>query len=277
MVKINIGIASYGSQPPEWWQQMAFMLSGLHQYGISIGSLHVANSMHTAGNRNIVVKAFLQTISEWLLWIDTDNIIPIGGIKRLLDTQKVLVCGLYYQKSDGYKPVAYKRLPNNRYRPIEKWNRGELLPIDMAGMGATLVHRSVYEEIEKQFMIVQRWSGGISLIHKDDIEGELPEDFGKVSPRMVGGTYQESMVKPDHKQDYFPHYIMEYGRTEDVVFFENAKRVGVQPFVDTSVEVTHITVRQITGVDYRKELRVSKQTIPAITEYVDASLLEVGE
>lgn len=277
MDKINIGIASYGTQPADWWQHLAHMMGGLYQYDIKIGTLHTGNSMSAAGNRNIITHSFLKTTSEWLLWIDTDNNIPIGGIRRLLDTKLPVVCGLYYQKTDGHKPVAYWLLPNNRYKPIKGWKRGELVPIDMAGMGATLVHRSVYEEIERQFIPVQRWTGGIALVHKDDITGELPDDFGDVSPRIVNGVYQESMIKPDHKIDYFPHYIMEYGHTEDVTFFKNVCRIGIQPYVDTSVEVDHLTSRRVNGKDYRAEMRKNREKIPQVTEWLDVEMLEVGQ
>lgn len=277
MKKLSFGIASYGTQTAEWWQHLAYMMATLGQYDIELGTIHTSNSMNAATNRNAITDLFLKTDTEWLLWIDTDNNIPIGGIKRLMDTGKRLVCGLYYQKTGKHLPVAYWQLANNRYKPIKDWRRGELLPIEMAGMGATLVHRSVYEEIEKQFVVIQNWTGGTRLVHKDDLQGELPKDFGNVSPRVVDGVYMESVIQPDHKVEYFPHYIFEYGHTEDVPFFRNACRIGIQPFVDTSVEVLHLTSRRVMGKDYREAIKKSTVKVPQTTEYIDVQIMEAEQ
>lgn len=266
--KLCIGIASYGDQAPEFWEPLVFLTGSLHRYDIDFTGLLVARSMSTDGNRNRIVDMFKKNKAEYILWIDTDNVIPLGGVRRLLDAKKDIISGLYYQKAEPYIPVAFNRIENNRYIPIADWNRGEILPIDMAGMGATLVHRSVYFRIEDEMRVVQRWDGGITTVHKDDIDGKIHDKLKNLTPKLCEGSLREEVIHPDHKIDAWPHYRLEYGRTEDVVFFENARRCGFQPFVDTSVEVDHIYRTKITGKTYRDCIREKQTKIPMTTEYV---------
>lgn len=276
MDKLAIGIASYGEQPADWWEHLAWELGTLHKYNIDLIGIYTARSMATDSNRNRITSSLLKSKADWFYWIDTDNNTPMGGIRRLLDTKKELVSGLYFQKNEKRLPVAYLQIGTNRYRPIKDWNRGELLPIDAAGMGACLVHRSVFETIEKNFTVLARWNGGITVVHNSDIRGEIGKEIGS-PPKLVDGVWQETFHLPEFEVEYFPHFILQYGRTEDMVFYENARRCGFQPFVDTSVEVEHLMWRRITGADYREALHRETSSIPRLTEYVDVELLEASK
>lgn len=254
--RISIGLAAYGTQPPEWWAPFANMCGTLKHYDIDLAGIHLAKTMLTDSNRNQVVELFMKTDSEWLLWVDTDNIFPPGGVRRLLDTQLPFVSGVYYLKSEPYTPVAYWRQANNRYEPIHDWNPGEIIPVAMAGMGAVLTHRSVYETIEKQFEVLQTWDGALITVHKDDIRGSIPKKIDlEDKPRVMEGVYRYQVHKPDFEIGAWPHFRLESGRTEDVIFYENALRAGIQPYVDTGVEVGHIGQTTVEGGKYRDELR----------------------
>mgnify|MGYP002641831865 CR=1 FL=1 len=280
MDNISIGIASYGDQPADWWEWLAWMCSMLHTEDINLVSIETARSMNTAGNRNRIVNAFLgrkgKNIADWLYWIDTDNITPAGGIRRLLDDRKEIVNGLYYQKSKEELPVAYMKTEFNHYEPITNWTRGELIPVAAAGMGATLVNRCVYEKIEEEFVVLQRHTGGVTCIHKDDIKGKIFKEPAKDGPKMVDGYLRERLITPTYDYKFFPHYILEYGRTEDMLFYENALQVGFVPYVDTMVEVDHLYWSKKTGATHRQAVRESKISIPQMTEYLDVELLEVS-
>jgi hypothetical protein len=271
MDQISLGIASYGEQPADWWEWLAWTTRSLVDDNIDLISIETARSMNTASNRNIIVKDFLKKKSEWLFWIDTDNITPFGGIRRLLDDRKEIINGIYFQKDDKSLPVAYDILPTNRYTPIRDWSRGEIIPVAAAGLGATLVHRSVYEKIQEEFVVLQRHTGGHTTLHRDDIKGPIPTELDIKPPRMLHGVYRERLIQPTEKMEVFPHHILEFGRTEDMVFYENARRVGFVPYVDTSVEVGHLHWKLKTGADYRKVVR--RELEPRMVEYMDVEKL----
>lgn len=266
--KLAIGIAAYGTQQQHWWSSLATMTATLHTYDIALTNIYIAGSMNTDRNRNTIADAFMQGKADWLLWIDTDNTIPLGGVRRLLDTQKEIVGGLYYQKAKPYLPVAYTRNPNGRYSNIKDWNRGELLPVDAIGMGATLTHRCVYEAIKDNYRVFQRWTGGITTIHKDEFSGILRTEFpSDPKPRVKGSQYREWLIIPTTEEQYFPYFMLEFGRTEDMWFYETAIRVGYKPYVDTSVECQHITEKVVCGDTYREYLIETETSQVVMTEY----------
>lgn len=252
MEKVIFGIAAYGTQPAGWWSKLLTTATTLEKYDIQYLGTLIGASMSADNNRNQIVQSFLKTDAEWLYWIDTDNPPPLGAIRRLLDTGKKLVTGLYFLKDAPYTPVMYLKNDQNLYNPCMNWNRGEILPIDSAGMGALLSHRSVFEDIQAQCTVVQRWDGGQFAIHKNDIVGSLPErvNAGK-RPKIINGRYSETVCKPQLTVKPFPWFALEYGRTEDHYFFELAARCGHELWVDTSIEVPHMGGREVTGEHYR--------------------------
>ena len=257
--RVAIGIAAYGTQPPQWWQHLATMIAGLPGYGIEFCGLKVASVMSTDKNRNAIAKAFLNGNADYLLWIDTDNTIPIGGLKRLLESGKELVSGLYHLKVPPYTPVAYRRAPDGAgYLPIHGYRMGEIIPIDMAGMGACLVHRSVYEKIQDSYIMLVRHNGTIALMHVDDITGKI-SDTRTTKPKVHNSQYLETLRKanPDKDQPW-PFYYLEYGRTEDVPFFEMAQRCGFQAYVDTGVDCPHLGPTEVTSHDRYEYLSQQK-------------------
>lgn len=249
--KVVIGVPCYGDQNPEWWAQLAINTAIWSQeYELM---LIVANTMATDHNRNDITDRFLKSDAEWLFWIDADTVVPSAAIQRLMGLGKTLASGLYYGKNPPHNPIAYVKW-NNAYKSIEgtqSWEVGEILPVDASGMGCMLTHRSVYEDIKKDFKILQRVNGGLMPVHKNDIEGDLQtshEHDGKV----YRGQLRTRMVEPTIEDMKYPFFGLEFGRTEDIWFFELASRVGHKVWLDTGLECGHLRPKAFTGADYRE-------------------------
>ena len=254
MPKICVGVPYYGGVYGEWWVQFAQHMSELHKT-IELDGILGIGAMAADHNRNVIVDEFLKRDVEWLFWIDADTIVPMGAIDRLLSTRKTLVSGLYYGKKEPNPPIAYY-IHNGAYCPLDKkrrWEKGELLPVDACGMGCMLTHRSVFEDINKNYSLFQYVGGALTAIHKDDIIGEVPlnakhKDDGKV----IGGQYRQRIIPVTLENAKFPYFALEHGKTEDLWFFELARRVGHKPYLDTSVECIHLRIDGFTGEDYRE-------------------------
>lgn len=272
---VAIGVVSYGTQPPNWWQHLAVMIAKLPNYGIEFKGLLSATSMNADRNRNEVTRVFLNGNADYLLWIDTDNIIPFGGVKRLLESGKELISGLYHLKVPPYTPVAYKRLEDGSgYLPLSNFRMGEIIPIDMAGMGACLVYRRVYEEIMNQHILLARHNGTVQPMHVDDITGNI-SDTRTEKPRVHNSQYLETMRRANQDKDKaWPFYYFEYGRTEDVPFYEMAQRVGVQAFVDTGVDCPHIGPSEVTSQNRRDYLTEQKIELKREQDWQEMLVLE---
>lgn len=255
--KVSIGVVCFGQQSHNWWSKMITFVGTIHHYGIDYRGSIVAQSMLTDSNRNIVVEEFLKTDAEWLFWIDADNPPILGGLSRLLDTGKTLVSGLYYTKEKNSHPVAYYRMDDGMYASIDRtgsWNPGELFKVDAAGMGCCLTHRSVYEDIRSNYKVIQYVrDGGVGCVHNNDINGKLDSKGVKRhgSGEVKGSFIKEHVIETDHR---FPYFMFGHGRTEDLHFFEIAKRSGHPCWLDSSVEVDHIGEHAYTGDEFRQKV-----------------------
>lgn len=251
MTKIAVGIPCYGAQDPEWWSQLAINMAVWgREYELT---LIVASTMAADHNRNDIVDRFLKSDAEWLFWIDADTVVPMGAIRRLLATGKTLASGLYYGKHPPHNPIAYVRY-NKAYVSIERtqnWEKGEIIPVDASGMGCMLTHRSVYEDIKENFTILQRDGGGLVPVQNKNIIGAIDEKH-EHDGKVYKGQFRTRMLQPTIENMRFPFFGLEFGRTEDIWFFELAAIVGHKVWLDTSLECGHLRPKAFTGEEYRE-------------------------
>jgi hypothetical protein len=259
--KVAFAVPFYSVVDGVWWVQTTdFIVNTIPT--IEYHGLIAMGTMATDHARNTIVDDFLyKSNAEWLFWIDADTLVPVGTLSRLLALGKTLVSGLYYGKNPPHPPIAYYKLPNGTYIPIDKqegWEKGEILPVDATGFGCMLTHRSVFEDIRKNYEIFQYANGGIASVHKNDVVGEFGttadgyhrhEHDGKV----YKGQYRERLINPTIDGVKFPFFMLEHLRTEDMYFFDHAARVGHKPWLDTSIECGHLRPVPYQGKDYRDE------------------------
>lgn len=253
--KVAFGIPTYGSQHPTWWVPFIRQVGLLHKYDIEFIDVFQHGTMRTDGNRNFISRQFLASEAEWLFWVDADNVNPIASVRRLLDTAgntRTLVSGLYYTKEKNPIPVVYAYHEDGRYHHLTQWERGEIIPIEAAGMNCCLMHRSVLEDIDKNYVSLRMSIGGDMAVHRDDIVGDVfKEKTGPNDNKVVDGVFHLRVYTPTEPVNV-QFFELRYGRTEDMNFFEKARRVGHQLWLDTSVECGHLKYQGITGKEYRE-------------------------
>jgi hypothetical protein len=253
--KVAFGVPTYGSQDPTWWVPFARQVGLLHIYDIEFVDVIQHGTMRTDGNRNVISRRFLSTEAEWLFWVDADNINPIASVRRLLDTagdNRTLVSGLYYTKIENPNPVVYTDAKHGRYRPLGQWERGEIIPVEAAGMNCCLMHRSVLEDIDKNYVTLRMTCGGDIAVHRDDIVGDVFEEKeDETDNKIIDGQWRFRVFAPAEPANV-PFFELRFGRTEDMGFFEKARRVGHQLWLDTSVECGHLRQVPVTGKEYRE-------------------------
>lgn len=263
MRKVCIGIPVYGQQPHEWWKPFAQQLYELGKTeDIEIIDILDQGSMHTDHNRNGIARRFLEyQDAEWLFWVDADNKNPVTALQRLLGHEKPMVSGVYYARSEAEPiPIAYIRLEDGRYKVISGWRRGEVIPADAAGMNCLLTHRSVYEMIDQKYVSLMRLTGGIIPVHVDDLRGDIfPDTEDETDGLVVNGQLRERLIEPPDGNQV-PFFRTEFGRTEDYGFFEMAKRVGFDFWIDTTIECGHIMNTEIEGKEYREFVKEKNQS-----------------
>lgn len=241
---VCLGIACNKYQAPEFWIPLVAARGPVTHFAWSqnaVAELEPSDYMArfssargalTDTNRNQVVTYFLDhTDCDYLFQLDDDVKIYHSlekTVGRLLAHEYPICSGIYYRGCDPYGPIGFIQEPESKgYAHLPDWEPGSLIKVDAVGMGCTLIHREVFEEMKKQFAIVMDWRGAYRLEHPDDTDHFAPSD---------------QIITMDDLPDYarFPWYALQYMRTEDLYFCENAKRIGYDIWLDTSLELDHL-------------------------------------
>lgn len=280
-VRVDVGVACSGFQTPEWWNGLIGSLiaeerGDLVTLGqtLAISSAlpdHNKNNVLTSGiapahekrrnsltdaNRAGVVGRFLDGTADYLMFLDDDTVHVPGTISQLIRLQREIAAGLYYNPKPPCNPIAYMRGENGLYAPLEDWSFGALVQVDSVGMGCTLIHRSVFERIQAEHRVFVRPNGSLAVVHQSQVYGEWkPVAWNGRPDEYVMDGILHTRVKLPEKDDTrkFPFFALEYGRTEDHHFCELAANVGIRPWVDTTINCTHIKSHGFTRADYLRE------------------------
>ena len=280
---VDIGVACSNNQLSVWWSGVFGSLLSDMQLGIEIRQIisissalpdHNKNNMvgalawqaeqkdrmkRTDVNRNEISKSFLSGGSkgpaEWLFMLDDDTVPPNGTLSHLLSLKKDFVAGLYFNSNPPYNPIAYIR---NRegpgYYALYDYPHGTLTQVDSVGMGCTLIHRSVFERIMAEHIVLSRPNGSLYPIHKSKAIKDKIKGLDEHGDEYVSDGYLITKLNELEENDAraWPFYSMEYGRTEDHHFCELADNVGIKPWIDTRIQCEHIKTKEMTYERYRE-------------------------
>lgn len=259
LTKVALCMPIYGYQSANFWVPFTREVADSFQHGVHFSKFFSATTMATDKNRNEIVRQFLESDLEWSYWHDADNINPAWAASQLLQTAITgdykIATGIYFLKAKPYAPVIYRRQPDGRYDALENWSRGEIVEVDAAGMNCVLIHRSVFEDIKKNYRVVQRLhSGGLVPVHKDDIQGDLfDSQYDEREGKVIDGVFYQRVIEPATKTNV-PFFFMEYNRTEDMAFFEMARRLDYKIAADTRVECGHLREVEIAMKDHAEAM-----------------------
>ena len=112
--------------------------------------------------RNKVVRQFLATDCDRLLFVDADMVFGPAQIARLCAHDAPIIAGLYFIGSayECYPTIMHPTPDGERVR---EWARGQVVETDATGCGFLLVKREVFEKTGEPWF---QWNG----------EGDLGED-----------------------------------------------------------------------------------------------------
>lgn len=147
--------------------------------------------------RNEIVEFALSQNANYIYWLDDDVIAPPDSFLKLANHGKDIINGVYWSKSNPPMPLLFR---NHLEGPYYDWHVGDLIEIDAAGMGLTLVKTDVYRKMQK----------------------ELPGPWYSTEY----GSFPGVKATP-------------FNNTEDLYFYWKARQMGYQVWADTSVQALH--------------------------------------
>lgn len=157
---------------PKTLQSMLAMVNYSAQKGIKINHIGITERCLVDDARNTLTEGFLKSPTEWLFWMDSDMTFPGDTLVKLFDLAEKkdakMVTGIYYQRKGMNYPCIWSRGEvtennnttgmggikgkDNRYagsflmiHPDKK----EPFEVHAAGYGCVLVHRTVYEMMDR--------------------------------------------------------------------------------------------------------------------------------
>jgi predicted SAM-dependent methyltransferase len=150
-----------------------------------------------ADARNEIVEFALSQGANYIYWLDDDVIPPPDAFLKMYNQHKDIINGVYWSKSNPPMPLLFR---GHLDGPYWDWHMGDLIEIDAAGSGLTLVKTDVYRKIQK----------------------EMGDPWYSVQYSSFAGVKETP-----------------YNNTEDLYFYWKARKVGYKVWADTSIQAFH--------------------------------------
>lgn len=210
--------------------------------------------------RNKIAKTFLSTGAEWSLWVDDDMVVPMGKaewfnaitgfsfptefaglhtLNRLLSHKLPLVGGLYFGRAVNGRPMYAEGVNNPvEAQMVRRGPQNTCKPTKWIATGCLLIHRSVFEAIDKKFPHLKG-------AYFSPSEHDLFEKMEQMQKLLVDKT-----IAPEQRC-LRAATLLEEGRIlsnsnsrigtgEDVIFSVRASAAGIQPHVDLGLVCGHV-------------------------------------
>lgn len=192
-INVVIGIPSFGMVSTYFMQAR-----GAQQFPLVSSTLDkIVLNKPIADARNEIVEFALSQGANYIYWLDDDVVAPPDAFLKMYKQNKDIINGVYWSKSNPPMPLLFR---NHLEGPYYNWHVGDLIEIDAAGMGLTLVKTDVYRKMSKE----------------------------------LGGPWYSVEYGSFKNNNQIP-----YNNTEDLYFYWKARKLGYQVWADTSIQALH--------------------------------------
>lgn len=212
--KITIGVCS----PGQWHAMFATSIIDIARSQAQLGQLiSLEGSGVISRLRNQVVATFLEkTKDDWLLQIDTDQIITVDAFKKLVaaadKNKRKIVSGIVHaawETENVYPepvPCIFRMGDNGEgLYSVHEYPEDSVIEIDAAGTGCILIHRSVFEAmVEKADPVheTDKWCFYRDMPLNGSWVGE--DIFWSIRAKALGfQMYAHTGVQLPHKRGYW--------------------------------------------------------------------------
>ena len=141
LVRVEWMHARYHQTIPTSWSQVEVS---------QFMSSYIPMEYQVADAYNLIAKVIVEKNFEWLLTIESDNVLPPDGFLRMneymIEKKVPVVSGLYFTKSDPPEPLIYRGVGWGHF---EDWKLGDKVWADGIPNGFTLIHGSIIKAMWK--------------------------------------------------------------------------------------------------------------------------------
>jgi hypothetical protein len=151
---VGLAIISRGTVPIKWMTHMKQVTSCFP--GGLFWKYLIVERMSWAAARNECVRKCRANNFQWIFFIDDDVFVPIHALDKLLRSEKDIVSGIYWTKTENPAPVIFKEMGKG---PIYNFNPDEIIPIGGSGAGCLLINMKVFDKFDEAGIpyFVENW------------------------------------------------------------------------------------------------------------------------
>lgn len=156
-MKVLICIPYTGYVAPQAAYSLIPMACHARNKGVSVDMLPIGLSLvYTA--REEAAKTFLQGAYDSLLFVDSDMVVPVDLLTKLIEHDKDIVSALAFKRTPGYEPCIFKVCNELDAQFYLDYPKG-LTEIEGVGMACTLIKRKVFETVPQPWFFPHKTLG----------------------------------------------------------------------------------------------------------------------
>ena len=150
-MKIMLGLPTISGQYDVYViQSILNQLPYINENHITLECNVIQNTLiHNA--RNTMAQNAIEKECDYLFFLDSDCVLPNDTLKTLVEHDKDIVAGMYFQKRVPFPPVIYTENKKGTYDVITDYPKDSLIEVDGVGMGVCLIKTSVFKYIPTPF------------------------------------------------------------------------------------------------------------------------------
>lgn len=130
----------------------AHSLATMEKTGECVISMNISSLIYDA--RNQLAAQALKAEADYILWLDSDMIVPPDVIPRMLkhmEDGKDFVSGIYFRRRAPFAPVLYSRIDREGHADFNDYPEDTVFEIAGAGFGCCMLRVSMLEDIALNF------------------------------------------------------------------------------------------------------------------------------
>jgi len=150
-MKLGICLPLYNVVPASFFVNFINRIHELYNQNKYDVQIYMRTSTIVDKARNELVNMALKDNCDYILFIDSDMLIPRGAIGKLIDMDVDIASGLYFAKGKPYLPVARikeKTLEGDRHFFLEDFEFNKIIKVAGVGMGCCLIKAKVFKDME---------------------------------------------------------------------------------------------------------------------------------
>ncbi len=149
-MKLGICLPLYNVVPASFFVNFINRIHEVYNQNKFDVQIYMRTSTIVDKARNELVKMALNDNCDYVLFIDSDMLIPRGAIDKLLEMDVDIASGLYFSKGKPYLPVARVQ-EGDRHFFLEDFKYNDIMKVAGVGMGCCLIKTKVFKDMKNPY------------------------------------------------------------------------------------------------------------------------------